>query len=72
MPRYVLDMTFEHDNSLDEEGLEFATLETARTEAKRALSEMVGDGSISDNAAMQIRNGTGEVVCTVRLSDADC
>lgn len=75
MPRYFFDIRDQDGVFRDEEGIEFESMESARREARRALSEMAREVIARHDGvelAILIRDGDeGPVLLTVTLSSIE-
>jgi hypothetical protein len=77
MPRYYFDLvTTEGGRITDQDGIEFADLEAAKTDALHALAAMGAEEINEKNRAsvrIEIRDEADEILCRVSLSaGADC
>lgn len=74
MPRFFFHIRFDHLNrSRDERGLDFPDLESARAEAVRAArdhrDEFVAQGQNPRDYAIEVENGSGELVVRLPFSE---
>ena len=74
MPRFFFHVRFDHLNrSRDELGLDFPDVETARAEAIRAAKdvrdEFVAQGQDPRDYAIEVENGSGELVFRLPFSE---
>ena len=70
MARYFFDSRDGDKFVIDDERMEFVTLEEARDEATEALADMAHDaipGSIRRELAIEVRDGDGEAVLRASL-----
>ena len=72
MPRYFFD-TRDGSRDLDDEGMELAGDEAARTEAVRYLGSLLTDGPVdlarNSQFRVTVRSAAGEIVTTLVVTD---
>jgi len=73
MPKFFFDIRDQHGSEYDEVGLDLPDLDAARTQARRALGEMMLDGIANSGKVaicVEIRDSAGaEIVEVVAASD---